>query len=101
MLILHVLFRTLFFLLVIVNRSEEALTNDFSCDHAVQGDISESSFLNQVFLILFGDLILEIKCLMGALFSLRVEHLSNFDHDQLLQLVDVANVHRHLKNLVV
>lgn len=50
-------FWTFFFLFRLFDRREEAFTDDFPSDHAMKSDVSEHTFLNEVFFILLSYLI--------------------------------------------
>lgn len=78
---------------------DELFRNDSSCNHAVESDIPKDSFPDEVQLVLFGNL--PLKVAPNLLLLVRTEQFRDLDGNELLKLVNVAQVHRHLQDLVI
>lgn len=70
----------------------------FLAEHAKECDIAEDAIVDEVLRVLPGDFVFEVVL---SLLALEVVLFRYFDEDELLQLVDVAQVHRHLQDFVV
>lgn len=90
LLMFFMLFMFLVLLLVLI--VNQLFGEYFASHHTMESNITESAGINKILLVLLGNLILQVEYL---LFFGRAKLFSHFDEDQLLQLINIAQIHGH------